>query len=159
MRLQNKVSIVTGAAHGIGRAIAYAFADEGAAVLVADIDEQAGEETAADIRKDGRPASFVRCDVSAATDIEHAVKIAGEKTGRIDVLCNNAALLGPWHDVATATAGGVGAVASASRCSARRMFTARSPAVHAAAPRGSIINVASIQGIVARSHVGRVHER
>src|SRR4051812_46309138 len=62
-RLNGKISIVTGAAQGIGRAIAEQFALQGAAVLVADVDEVNGEETAAIIRARGQAASFVRCDV------------------------------------------------------------------------------------------------
>src|SRR5439155_17236223 len=88
MRLKDKIAIVTGAAHGIGRAIAEQFAHEGAAVLVADVDEAAGEETAAIIRARGQAASFLKCDVADEKQVEHAVKLASTKTGRIDVLCN-----------------------------------------------------------------------
>lgn len=147
MRLQDRISIVTGAAHGIGRAIALRFAEEGAAVLVADIDEQAGEETAAEIRKNGRPASFVKCDVSVASQVEHVVKLAGEKAGRIDVLCNNAAVLGPWNDVATATEDEWDRYYRVSLLGAALFIKAALPYMlpHKA---GSIINVASIQGLV-----------
>jgi NAD(P)-dependent dehydrogenase (short-subunit alcohol dehydrogenase family) len=153
MRLQNKTSIVTGAAHGIGRAIALRFAEEGAVVLVADIDEQAGEETAAEIRKAGHPASFVKCDVSVVSHVEHVVKLAGEKTGRIDVLCNNAALLGSWHDIAVATEEDWERNFRVTLLSAALFIKAALPYMqpHRA---GSIVNVASIQGLVgARSSV------
>ena len=153
MRLKDKISIVTGAAHGIGRAIAMRFAAEGAALLVADIDEHAGEETAAEIRKEGRPASFVRCDVSVANDVEHAVKLAGEKTGRIDVLVNNAAVLGPWKDVAEATEAEWDRYYRVSLLGASTFIQKALPYMlpHKA---GSIINVSSIQGLVgARSSV------
>src|SRR5881396_3149900 len=98
MRLKERVSIVTGAAHGIGRAIAESFAEEGAAVLIADVDADAGEDAAASIRKLGRAASFVRTDVSDEKQVEAATKMAAAKNGRIDVLVNNAAYLGDWHD-------------------------------------------------------------
>ncbi|MGB7161463.1 MAG: SDR family oxidoreductase [Tepidisphaeraceae bacterium] len=153
MRLQNKITIVTGAAHGIGRAIALRFAEEGAAVLVADIDEHAGEETAAEIRKTGRPASFVRCDVSVAAQVEHVVKLAGEKSGRIDVLVNNAAVLGPWHDVAAATEAEWERYFRVSLLGASLFIKAALPYMlpHRS---GSIINVSSVQGLVgARSSV------
>ena len=72
MRLEGRVAIVTGAAHGIGRAIAGALAEQGAAVLIADIDEPAGEDAAAEIRKLGHAASFARVDVSGVgSEIEH----------------------------------------------------------------------------------------
>src|SRR5439155_23755961 len=103
MKLKDKIAIVTGAAHGIGRAIADAFAREGAAVLIADIDATAGEDAAAEIRKRGLAASFVQTDVSDEKQVERAVAMAAAKNGRIDVLCNNAAYIGQWHDVAAAT--------------------------------------------------------
>jgi len=153
MRLKDKVTIVTGAAHGIGRAIALRFAEEGAAVLVADVDEQAGEGTAADIRKAGHPASYVRCDVSVTSQIEHVAKLAGDRTGRIDVLVNNAAVLGPWHDVATATEAEWDAYYRVSLLGASTFIRAVLPYMlpHRA---GSIVNVSSVQGLVgARSSV------
>jgi NAD(P)-dependent dehydrogenase (short-subunit alcohol dehydrogenase family) len=153
MRLQNKITIVTGAAHGIGRAISLRFAEEGAAVLVADVDEHAGEETAADIRKAGHPASFVRCDVSVASQVEHVAKLAGERAGRIDVIVNNASVLGPWHDVATVTEQEWDAYYRVSLLGASMLIKATLPYM---LPRrsGTIINVSSVQGIVgARSSV------
>ena len=153
MRLKDKITIVTGAAHGIGRAIALRFAEEGAAVLVADVDEHAGEDTAAEIRKAGHPASFVRCDVSVASQVEHVAKLAGERTGRIDVVVNNASVLGPWHDVATVSEQEWDAYYRVSLLGASMLIKAALPYM---LPRrsGSIINVSSVQGIVgARSSV------
>jgi NAD(P)-dependent dehydrogenase (short-subunit alcohol dehydrogenase family) len=103
-RLADKVAIVTGAAHGIGRAIAEAFAEEGAAVLVADIDVEAGEDVAAGIRKLGQAASFARVDVTDDSQVAQAIQMAAAKNGRIDVLCNNAAYIATWHDIERASA-------------------------------------------------------
>ena len=153
MRLKGKITIVTGAAHGIGRAIALRFAEEGAAVLVADVDEQAGEDTAAEIRMAGRPASFVRCDVSVASQVENVAKLAGERAGRIHVIVNNASVLGPWHDVATVTEQEWDAYYRVSLLGASMLIKAALPYMlpHR---NGSIINVSSVQGIVgARSSV------
>src|SRR5262245_34316208 len=97
-RLANKVAIVTGAAHGIGRAIAELFAEQGASVFVVDVDRDAGEAVAAEICKNGGQAQFVQTDVASPDDVEHVVKAAAEKAGRIDVLVNNAAHLGDWFD-------------------------------------------------------------
>lgn len=102
MRLKDKIAIVTGSAHGIGQAIALAFAREGAAVLVADIDEPGGEETAALIRKEGLAATFVPTDVSDEAQVIEAVRRAAAKNGRVDVLCNNAAYIAKWHGTAEA---------------------------------------------------------
>src|SRR5437764_11673869 len=103
MRLNDKIAIVTGAAHGIGRAIAELFAEEGAWVLVADLDDAAGEATAAGIRERGGRAEFQHTDVTDEAQVAAAVQQAADTGGgRIDVLCNNAAHLGEWHDVAAA---------------------------------------------------------
>ena len=102
-RLENKLAIVTGAAHGIGRAIAELFAEEGAWVLVADLDREAGEAVVAGIRGSGGQAEFAHADVTSIDAIERAVKMAAERLGRIDVLVNNAAHLGDWQDVQQTT--------------------------------------------------------
>jgi NAD(P)-dependent dehydrogenase (short-subunit alcohol dehydrogenase family) len=103
MRLTGKTAIVTGAAHGIGRAIAGLFAEEGALVLIADIDEAAGEAAAEAMRRRGGQAVFERVDVADEDQVAAAVRRAAElRGGRIDVLCNNAAYLAPGHDVVSA---------------------------------------------------------
>ncbi len=94
-RLNGKVAIVTGGANGIGRAIAERFAEEGAWVLVADIEEQAGQDVVSAIRAKGGTAEFCVADVSSPEDVQRAVTIAATPTGRVDVLCNNAAYLSP----------------------------------------------------------------
>jgi NAD(P)-dependent dehydrogenase (short-subunit alcohol dehydrogenase family) len=101
-RLKDKITIVTGAAHGIGKAIAEGFAAEGAWVLVADIDSQAGEDAAEQIRRNGGRAEFLRVDISSNEQLQAAVDLAAKQNGRIDVLCNNAAYIAPWHDLASA---------------------------------------------------------
>lgn len=97
-RLENKIAIVTGGAHGIGRAIAQRFAEEDAAVFLCSRDREAGEEAASECRKAGGDATFIPCDVSQPEQIARVVKAAADKHGRIDVLCNNAAYLtSPFH--------------------------------------------------------------
>src|SRR4051812_32519581 len=99
LRLADKVAIVTGAAHGIGRAIAELFAEEGAWVLVADLDQEAGEAVADGICKSGGQAHFAFTDVTNQENVDRAVQIAADRSGRIDVLVNNAAHLGDWLNV------------------------------------------------------------
>jgi NAD(P)-dependent dehydrogenase (short-subunit alcohol dehydrogenase family) len=148
MRLKDKVAIVTGAAHGIGRAIALRFAAEGAAVLIADVEDEPGEDVAVSIRAKGQAASFMHVDVASEADVKRAIEAASRARGRIDVLVNNAALLGEWHDVATATAEqwersfriNLLGAASFIRETLPWMMPHRS---------GSIVNVASVQGLVA----------
>src|SRR5437868_12220356 len=97
-RLQNKTAIVTGAAHGIGKAIAEVFAEEGATVFIADLDAPAGAETVAEIQKRGGQAIFIPCDVSSKEQVTRVVHEASQKSGRLDVLCNNAAFISQWHN-------------------------------------------------------------
>jgi NAD(P)-dependent dehydrogenase (short-subunit alcohol dehydrogenase family) len=95
MRLKDKVAIVTGAASGIGRATSLLFVREGAKVVVADINDEMGNETASLVEKQGGEAIFVHTDVSKSNDIQNMVESAVEKFGKIDVLVSNAAYMDP----------------------------------------------------------------
>lgn len=97
MRLENKTAVVTGAASGIGRGIALELAEEGADVVVGDIDETpnlADETTPTHelVREKGGEAIFVECDVSSSADAEALVKETVETFGGIDILANNAGI-------------------------------------------------------------------
>ncbi|HEY7197012.1 MAG TPA: glucose 1-dehydrogenase [Gaiellaceae bacterium] len=92
--LEGKAAIVTGAASGIGRATAMAFADEGATLLLADVDEAGGAETVRLVEERGGAAAFGRCDVSSPEDVEALVAAAVERFGRIDCAFNNAGIGG-----------------------------------------------------------------
>ncbi len=92
MRLENKVAIITGAGSGIGKETALLFAKEGAKVVVADVNEKAGEETVVEIKKNGE-GFFVKLDVSNREQAKQMVKTTLEKYGRIDVLINNAGIV------------------------------------------------------------------
>jgi NAD(P)-dependent dehydrogenase (short-subunit alcohol dehydrogenase family) len=85
-----KVAFVTGAANGIGRAAALAFACEGASVVVADVSEQGNQETAHMIEELGGRVLAVRCDVTRAEDVKAALDKALEAFGRLDFAFNNA---------------------------------------------------------------------
>ena len=93
-RLENKVAVITGAASGMGRATAARFAREGAAVLLADVDERGGEEAVARIAADGGRAAFVRTDVSSSDAVQAMIGAALERFGGLDVLFNNAGIAG-----------------------------------------------------------------
>ncbi|MEH7492481.1 glucose 1-dehydrogenase [Neobacillus niacini] len=86
----NKVVIVTGAAKGIGRGVAAAYAENGAKVVIADIDETAGKQTKADLKPWGENILFVKTDVKKEDDIINLMETAKKTYGRIDVLINNA---------------------------------------------------------------------
>ncbi|HXJ34479.1 MAG TPA: SDR family NAD(P)-dependent oxidoreductase [Candidatus Eisenbacteria bacterium] len=88
-RLEGRVAIITGAAAGIGRASMERFADEGAIVVGADVDD-GGAALAGEIERTGGRAVFVRTDVTRDADLEALVRTAVERFGRLDVLFNNA---------------------------------------------------------------------
>jgi NAD(P)-dependent dehydrogenase (short-subunit alcohol dehydrogenase family) len=94
MRFADKVAVVTGAAQGIGEVYARALAAEGAAVVVADLNETAGEKVAAAINETGGRAIFVRTDVSSAESAQAMAARTVEEFGGIDLLVNNAAIYG-----------------------------------------------------------------
>jgi len=95
MRLQDKVAIVTGGGGGVGRATSLAFAREGAAVLVADINHGAAQSVAAEIVAAGGQAESHAVDVSVEAEVESMVAAAEKRFGRLDVMFNNA---GIFHD-------------------------------------------------------------
>jgi NAD(P)-dependent dehydrogenase (short-subunit alcohol dehydrogenase family) len=90
MLLENKVGIITGAAQGLGRAVAELAAREGSAVVVSDVQVDAGEAAAQAICEAGGTAIFQRADVSDAAQVEGLVQAAVERFGSLDWLCNNA---------------------------------------------------------------------
>jgi len=92
MRLKEKVTIITGAAHGIGKAYARRFADEGAHVVIADIDAAGGEAVATAILEAGGSAWARTTDVRSLADLQGLTQETVKKFGCIDVLLNNAAI-------------------------------------------------------------------
>ena len=104
MRLENKVAIVTGGAAGIGRAICELFAQEGAKVVIGDIDSGGGRETVARIEDAGGSAKFVSTDVSQESETLRLVESAVSEYGAINVLVNDAAafVFGQVQDVTDA---------------------------------------------------------
>ncbi|GAB3566525.1 SDR family oxidoreductase [Amycolatopsis endophytica] len=90
--LTGKSALITGAAQGIGAAIARLFAAQGAKVVIADINEEGGAETAAHITKDGGDATFLRTDVTSAADLDAAVRATVTAHGKLDIAVNNAGI-------------------------------------------------------------------
>ena len=94
MRFQDKVVVVTGAARGIGEAYAGALAAEGARVVVADVNADAGQQVAKSIEASGGSAMFVPCDVSSSDSAAALVATVEGEWGGVDGLINNAAIYG-----------------------------------------------------------------
>jgi NAD(P)-dependent dehydrogenase (short-subunit alcohol dehydrogenase family) len=88
--LDGKVALVTGGASGIGRATALTFAREGAKLVIADMNEDCGQQTVHMITENGGEATFVQVDVTSATQIEAMINKTVETYGRLDCAFNNA---------------------------------------------------------------------
>jgi len=148
MRLKGKTAIVTGAAHGIGRAIAEIFAEEGGEVFIADVDEFAGQAVAKEICQKSGSAEFISCDVSVRAQVAATTARAAKKTGRIDILCNNAAYIAKqWQASADASDEEWEKSFRISLLGAQYCTQEVLPLMikHGA---GSIINISSLQGLV-----------
>lgn len=91
-RLENKVALVTGAASGIGAATVRLFAQEGASVVLADVQDDLGRAVAAEISTAGGTAHYVHADVSASEDVAGMMQATIDRFGRLDILYNNAGL-------------------------------------------------------------------
>ncbi|MBI2914081.1 MAG: SDR family oxidoreductase [Chloroflexi bacterium] len=110
MKLEGKSALVTGAGSGIGRAIALLFGAEGARVIAADINEQAGQAVARQIEDSGGVARFLRADTSREDEVRSAIAATVEAWGRLDILVNNAGIGGPaytWDQVIAVNLSGV----------------------------------------------------
>jgi NAD(P)-dependent dehydrogenase (short-subunit alcohol dehydrogenase family) len=154
MRLKGKVAIITGGAHGMGEAEARLFAQEGAAVVIADVLRKEGEAVAADISAGQGRATFVTTDVTSELAWDKLIAATIETYGRLDILVNNAGISGSSVGDELALAGWERLMA----VNATSVFlgTTRAAAVMAKSGGGSIVNISSIMGFIggADSHPG-----
>ncbi len=145
-KLENKTAIVTGAASGMGKAIATLFAKEGAKVALADLVQADAEAVAEEIRREGGIAIGIGCDVSKEDSVINMVETAISEFGSLDILVNNAGIMdnfvpldrlgdGMWEKVMAVNVNGP---FYASRLAIRHMLTKG---------KGVIINIASIGGL------------
>ncbi|WP_119157672.1 SDR family NAD(P)-dependent oxidoreductase [Caldimonas tepidiphila] len=146
--LAGKVTVITGAAQGIGRACAERFAREGAVVALLDVDRERGEALAAEMRAADRQALFLHCDVGDKKCVDDAVRSVMMRFGRIDVLVNNA---GIFHaaDFLDISEESFDAVLRVNLKGAFLMGQAVARAMVHAGNGGSIVNMSSVNGVLA----------
>lgn len=150
MRLKDRVAIVTGSGSGMGQGIAKRLAEEGATVIVADVNEAGIAKTVAELTADGMKASGLRVDVSNRDDVQRAFATIIERFGKIDILVNNAGVTRhrpflslnseDWDHVLAVDLKGV-------------FFCSQAVGPHMTGRRyGKILNISSISGTGASSH-------
>jgi NAD(P)-dependent dehydrogenase (short-subunit alcohol dehydrogenase family) len=145
-RFESRVAIVTGAAAGIGKSTALAFAAQGATVIVADIDEKTGESVAEEIRQSGGLAEFIRCDVTSDSDVQAMVALAVDKYGRLDFAFNNAGIEIEHSKLADGNESEYDRIMDVNVKGVWRCMKHQIPAMLARGG-GSIVNTASIAGL------------
>jgi dihydroanticapsin dehydrogenase len=148
-RLKYKTAVVTGGGAGIGKAICVLFAEEGAAVVVAERDAGAGEATAQEIASAGGKALFVQTDVADETSVRRMAEQAASAFGRIDVLVNNAAVFvlagieatpEQWREILDVNVMGPALVAKHVAPHMQKLG------------KGAIVNLGSISSFIAQPH-------
>ncbi|MHB9288374.1 SDR family NAD(P)-dependent oxidoreductase [Halobacteriales archaeon Cl-PHB] len=144
--LSDAVAIVTGASSGIGRATAERLADEGAAVVVADVAEDEGRMVAESITADGGEATFVSADVSSSADVEAMVAETVDRYGSLDVAVNNAGILSPMVAVDEVAEADWDRIVSINLEGVWNCLRHELPAMTESG--GAIVNVASVAGLV-----------
>jgi NAD(P)-dependent dehydrogenase (short-subunit alcohol dehydrogenase family) len=147
-QFQHKVAMVTGAGSGIGEAIARRMAEEGATVVVGDVDEKAARQVAAGIEREGGTAVAILQDVGDPASVEKSVDFALQKFGSLDVAVNNAGITGDLAPTADYSLEGWDKVIAVNLSSVFYGMKYQIPAMLRSGG-GSIVNIASILGSVA----------
>ncbi|MFC3886104.1 SDR family NAD(P)-dependent oxidoreductase [Bacillus songklensis] len=150
-KFNGQVVIITGAANGIGQGLAFAYAEKGASVVLADVDAEAGKKVAEEIKKQKGKAIFVQTDVRKQEAIVHLMKTAKDTYGKIDILVNNAGVsrwkspfeltVEEWDDVLNTN---LRSVFLCSREAAKYM--------RENSRGGSIVNMASTRALMSEPH-------
>ena len=144
MNFDGKVALVTGAASGIGRETAVAFAELGAAVIVADVDPEGGSDAVDQVQECGVNGLFIRCDVSDPNDVESLFEQTASRFGRLDFAVNNAGIGGPWEQLRSYPHEGWDRVLAVNLTGV--FYCMQEEIGRMAGQGGSIVNVASLAG-------------
>ena len=150
MRLKGKISIITGAAHGMGESTARRFAREGAVVVIADVLDAEGAKVVAEINAQGGKAEYVHLDVTQETEWKSLVASTVQRHGRLDVLVNNAGISGAVPDRMD-----VAMFDRLMNVNARGTFLGIKYGIESMLRTGggSIVNISSISGLVGQEFV------
>ena len=150
MRLKGKISIITGAAHGMGESTARRFAREGAVVVIADVLDAEGAKVAAEINAQGGKADYAHLDVTQEAEWKSLVASTVQRHGRLDILVNNAGISGAVPDRMD-----VAMFDRLMNVNARGTFLGIKYGIEAMLKTGggSIVNLSSISGLVGQEFV------
>jgi NAD(P)-dependent dehydrogenase (short-subunit alcohol dehydrogenase family) len=157
-RLSGKVALITGGASGQGRVLAVRFAQEGAKVVLSDINEEGGRQTMHVVRENGGEAFFVPADVAVEASVKDMVDAALRQYGTLHILYNNAGIIG--HDIdADVTQLSVEAWDRILNVNLRGIFLCSKYGVPALiqAGGGSVVNVASVAGLIGSPNAGHAY--
>ncbi len=149
----NRVAVITGGGSGIGRAMAIAFAREGAKIVIADLDETGMADTLQHISQQGGHGISIKTDVSNLKEVETLAARAQETFGAIHIVCNNAGV-GVWGDLQSATYQDWQWVMGVNLWGVIHGVQAFTPGMIAHGEGGHIVNTASMAGLIASSGLG-----
>lgn len=148
-RFANRVVMVTGGGHGIGRATARRLASEGATLVVADVDLQAAESVAALLFTDGKPASTVECNILDGSSVETALRAVADHHGHLDVLVNTAGGAISSEPFEVGDEDGWHADLELNLLGTMRVIRAAIPLLRQASSGAAVVSIGSINGLVA----------
>lgn len=146
MKLEGKVAIVTGAASGMGRAIAQLFAKEGAKVVVADLNKEGAEKVVQEITISGGFATALEVNVAKLIDVENMIDKAVQEYGTLDILVNNAGIMDGFEPVADITEEKWDLIFDVNTKGVMRAMRKAIP-IFLERGKGNIINIASTGGL------------
>ena len=150
----DKVAVVTGAASGIGRAMAEHFAAEGMKIVLADIEQNALDEAEAAFRASGATVLAVHCDVSKGADVEALAKRAVDEFGAIHIVCNNAGVVPPAGAVWERTEADWNWVLGANLWGVIHGVRTFVPIMIEQGTEGHVVNTASLAGLISAPWLG-----
>lgn len=149
-RFEGTIALVTGGGEGIGRAISFAFAKEGAHVVVADVDPEAGEECVAEIVDQGNAATYLPADVGDESSVQRLMAEVASRFGRLHHLCNNAGIsyIAPLDELPITAFDRVLAV----NLKGPLLCTKYALPLMRAAGSGSVVNIISTRAVMSEAH-------